>query len=252
MKDVLDYISPSDLKEGENRYDCFFCTDTRSRLYIRIDGYKLKANCFNCGFKQSRNILTQQWKPKETANKVRAKNYSMELVDNIPLEYKKYLNKLGITSKLTEKYNIKWELLRNRLAVKCHIGHILRSNEEKPKWINLGADYFHTKTKFQNKICLTEDAFSAIKVAEATGIFTIALLGTHIKPEVRRLLDKHIENIHVITWFDKDLAGMKATLNAKKVLTSFSVSSIIHTEPKDIKYSNIREILNEGDTYNEQ
>ena len=236
---ILNYIKLEDLHEGENRFNCFFCSDRRRRLYVRIENNKLLANCFNCGFKQVINLI----KPVQLKKQIKKeKTTDTELVDNFPFEYKKYLCSMRITPEVLNKYNIKFDIKSNRIYIPCHKGFQLRSISEKPKWLSFSVDYFNTKTKLKDKLVLTEDVFSAIRVTEATGIFAVAMLGTYLKKEVAELLRLNRDK-EIIIWLDKDKPGMEASIKIKKALTGYNTKIIIEEEAKKLSEEEIIKCL---------
>lgn len=255
----------------EYRYNCFLCGDTRRRLYIKKEFNKVYAHCFNGGCRLNQkgivinssidlNFVKNYLINKDNLNTQKSKNkfYNLNLIPTIPKHYVNYLLKY-LPKNIIEKFNnngvFQYDINRNRLAVKCVGGYVLRHIEQKPKWLNLGAKYFIAGKEYfkeNKKIILTEDVISAVKLSEAQ-ICTIALLGTNLSEKLKSSLRKALISSqgYVYIWLDKDIAGIKGALKIKKELEIFGKVSILnYPEAKLLSFKEIKNILKQ-EVFNE-
>jgi len=247
------------------RYNCFLCGDTRRRLYVKKEFNQVLAYCHNGGcllnkkgivfnstidLKNIRNYLSN--KDNLLVNKNKAKFYDLNLISNIPKKYVNYLLKY-LTKDTIEKYNsngiFSYDIDRDRLAVKCVGGYVLRHIEQQPKWLNLGAEYFiNNRELFQTDkdIILTEDVISCIKASNSLSKVGIALLGIKPFDKLKHTLRTQImaSQGYIYIWLDDDIAGWKGALNLRRVLfDSERVKIIKYREPKLCNVEEINKIF---------
>lgn len=250
----------------EYRYNCFVCGDTRRRLYIKKEVNKIYAHCFNGGCQLNRKGLiiplsiTSENISKylsdinnQFVNKNNNKSkFKLTLNKNIPKKYVNYLLKYLPQKAIDKIYKsnlIGYDEYRDRLAVECSGGYILRSLTEKPKWLKLGAKYFLIgKSKLYNSdgklnLVIVEDVISAIRLYDLLSVASLSLLGTkpigEVKTWLRRAVMKSEGNVWI--WLDDDIAGMRGAIDLYRNLTGYKtkISLVKYPEPKLISDTEI-------------
>ncbi len=177
-----------------------------------------------------------------------------------------WLREYGITNKLMKKYNIGWSKRYFRVIFPVYKSVILYPSKDiahkivawqgrniyevipgqKPKWFlkkpkNIKRVYYECYAPESDKVVLVEDLVSAIKVHEATGYNTIALLTTYVSKELMMRLLKY----KVFIWLDADMhtksLGYSNTMNQLGIKTH---AIIDHTkDPKEYSKEKINTYL---------
>lgn len=182
------------------------------------------------------------------------------LPNNIPYDLlepyqKQYVDRFlvskGITPHMLNKLNkqLLYASKVGRLLVECKtldssyfIGRDL-SGKSSAKWLSYREHpkqcYDINLTSNYDKLILTEDSLSALKVSFATGLTTLALSGTMLKDEVALICSDYSQ---AIVWLDGDEAGQNGTTKVVKDLRSITDVSSINVQGKDPKDLTIQEI----------
>ena len=164
----------------------------------------------------------------------------------VPWKAYHYLWKFGITGNMIPRYQIGWSDMWQRLIIPLYeygnfgkeltykmVGWVGRDVEYKkgnkyPKWLTRskkGKRRYFMAPGDENIVVLVEDSISAMKVKEATGFTTIALLTTSIGDDLMRWLRDKI----VYLWLDSDMLAHSVKtvsrmrglgLNAKHIHTT--------------------------------
>lgn len=176
-----------------------------------------------------------------------------------PLDARIWLYEAGIRNLDIAQCGIYYHLGSNRVVIPIvDNGNATgfwqaRSVSGKPKYLNpagFNRDYivagFNARngTNHPGFTVLCEDWKSAFRVNRATGVQTIALLGTNLSdPITARLLES---GNHVAVWLDDDRAGKSACSAILRKMQTFGIeASAIHTplDPKAYSDEEIEEIL---------
>lgn len=248
---LKDYININELEvDKQYRVNCCYCSDTRRRLYVKLTSdNKLLAHCFNCGFKLNKTVLIMNKNKKAniTITSKKNKQYKLNVVDNIPKNYKQWLLSYGIDKKLIKRYGIKYDSISDRIAVPCNTGYVLRSiYDVKAKWLNYGASYFYNNCPLNGRLILVEDSISAIVLSKLK-LAGIALLGLNINQKLKQWLLNIDLNTRLIIWFDNDKAGLLGAIKARRELEIYFKNILIikAEEPKKAGgVDKIKQILN--------
>lgn len=213
---------------------CRFCGSSDAFAY-----YDDSEHCFSCGkhvrLGVPRKFLIAQSKTKDGTE--------INLTDEIPNEYVKWLLKYRIFKSDIELTGIKYDLISKRLMLPLgNNAYQGRSNTESPKYWTFGDKapvFFGTGST----VVLVEDWLSAYRIGKITSAVT--LLGTSIP---LRLLMTLVDNYgRIVLWLDPDNAGITAMHKIRKKLELLTPKSIdiirSDKDPKDYSDDEIRSYL---------
>jgi 5S rRNA maturation endonuclease (ribonuclease M5) len=252
--------------------DCPAGEDTKYRLYIKDTGNTLLAHCFNCGqsgwmFKDMDTLVLNEPLEVHQPRDNSTANLTASILKCTPIsdvKIKTWLMLQGIQDEDITKLGL-LQSRQGNLCVPLHsieltntdvLGYLLRFfGDSQGKRYHLNTmgpkhavfEYQSTPHKNGGVTVLVEDYFSAYRINRATGLRTIALLGTSVKEDTLHYLSMEINN-KIIIWLDKDFAGMEATSKvAQKVRDvvppSVTFWSIEEQQAKSLSDEQIRETL---------
>ena len=263
------------IKEHMRSGNCVCTGDSNALLIHRVvDGWLYK--CFRCGDKGK--IKSDGVSPKDVLAYVKMEREEYEHAvriglpeDSIPATFKsvpeeavKWLMKYRISRVNMVRYNIGWSEGYGRIIFPIKNTSLLNPKEPWGKllgWVGRGVtdkavsikwlkkkdlkidNFFYHIPRSGKIVVLVEDVVSAIRVAEETGVSTIALMGTHIPNE---LLIK-LKTYDIKVWLDKD-AFCKAINFWKKCNCLGYKCEYIYTnlDPKEYDGEKIRHHLEIG------
>lgn len=202
--------------------------------------------CFSCG-KNTRVGYTCPFIQNTT---VKETPHSIPIVPGSLVDC--FLKQRHFTDELIFQYDLRQTLDGNSLVVSWEDGSIEVRNVNKllqhlPKYVAIGnKDQFYGYV-FCNHIytIFVEDALSAIRL-NSLNINCVALRGTKLSEKMLQTLCQLPDNHKIVTWFDNDEAGFRAT---KKFLHKLNWCNFKHTniitekDPKWYTNTELKEIL---------
>jgi len=279
LTEHLDYSMAEGM--GTRARECDRCVGQGNSMAVQItrkaDGFL--AYCFRCSKsyffpdenaseKQVKQIMESSAK-KTHVNRPDVVTLPDDYTTELPPKAAVQLYNLEIMPDEIEKYDIGWCPSRERIVVPVYqyrysathglakklvgiMGRKLSDDTtDKPKWWSQRqADIKHPRyfapakaPTDRSKIVVVENCFSAIKVAEATGWASIALLTSYLPYELYGPLCKYNE-VHL--WLDADAYGKACQYQAK--LGNRGVTAHTHVtydppKPKDCTPAQIRSEL---------
>lgn len=205
--------------------------------------------CFSCGkfWWDKTKTFSNVERPKK-ANE----GFPRDFTFNIPEVHKKWYSKHDLTD---DDCPFGWSDAYQRIIIPFFseeedfwIGRSVHPNQDKKYHCPAGQKYYpymyNSRVEY-DRLVLTEDVLSAIKVGKSEPLHAWALLGT-FKPKVLEYI-KQLSPNKIIIWLDGDKAGI---LGARKLFNDLSLKydcRIIQTEkdPKCYSIAEVRELLNE-------
>lgn len=201
----------------------------------------------------------------EGADKVLERSKAMPLPKTLdpsewPLDARVWVYKAGITNAEIIRQGLYYHKPSNRVVIPiCDNGQPTgfwqaRSVNGKPKYLNpsgFNRAYIvqslpDVDGNFSGDTVLVEDWLSCYRVNRATGLHTIALLGTSISDPIAARLIETAGRVYC--WFDNDRAGNEATTAIRKRLQAFGLDACAirsKADPKKYSDNEIRGILHE-------
>ena len=165
-------------------------------------------------------------------------------------------------TKYTEKYNFGWSEHHSRIIMpikeddelvgwvgRCpnRISKHNRAKHNRPKYLTHkkkghGRLYYIIKGKIDT-IIIVEDIVSAIRVHEATGATTIALLNAGVSDELMQSFDKSAQ---IFIWLDEDMQKESYNKSNRYSQLGYNCKSIVtRLDPKEYGNLYIDDLLNE-------
>ncbi len=212
-----------------------------------VTHYDNGSKCFSCGEFKTSNKKSSHVRQSDPAHEVG----ELILEDLTPAAYA-FLRTKGVSKQLADRYDLKLNAYNGRI----HIASYLRNNRlgyQERAWLPGHGDIKCLQPKGLhpgiwagnlNKeplIVLVEDAFSAMIVSQV--LPAIALCGTSLDSEGKKLNLLHSVSSRYIIWLDGDKAGRIAVPSlVKKLRMIGDVVKVIQT-PKDPKEYSLEYIM---------
>lgn len=200
--------------------------------------------CFRCKNKGIDWLESRTIKDLREAHKVSARSIECKLPDDyttdIPVEGLLWLRKYGITQHEQEYFSIGYSKRYARLVLPLYddgelILMQLRAlgESQTPKYLNVfsankSRPIFRNVVYWEERIVLTEDILSAIKVRRVCS--SMPILGTSLSDSI---LLKLIHTKEVVLWLDADTAGQDATLKGIKRLKLMGIK-VFRIDPEHV------------------
>jgi hypothetical protein len=163
----------------------------------------------------------------------------------------------------TEAYNFGWSEYHNRIVMpieedgeligwvgRCpsQMSKANRAKVNRPKYLTHkkkghGRLYYRVKGNDGTSIVIVEDIVSAIRVHEATGFTTVALLNAGISDELMQALDK---SVRIYIWLDEDMQGVSYKQSDRYRQLGYDIKSVVtKLDPKEYGDLYIDDLLHE-------
>lgn len=233
---------------------------SKDNLIIYADHHK---HCYSCGYHVDISGI-ERFKQKERNNIKIKRDNPIFLPTDCDISYPeraiKWIEKYGLTKTDLYNHNVMWSHSLQRLIFPVYSDGILvgwqgRSFNTQdmgiakiPKWYGKGnlKDIFNIIGK-GDKLVLTEDVVSAIKVAKC-GVMAMPLYGCVVGQErFKRLYSLFKNEIEVVVWLDDDKrkeGAIEAKLGRLLGLNVTTVSTSL--DPKEIPCDEIKEMVGEN------
>ena len=196
--------------------------------------------CFGCKY----------YKLKNDIHSIRSRIYKtsddkeIEMLGNfgeIPRNAMKWLLSYGISQEDIQEFGIKWDV-KNQLLVLLDTARYWQGrsfSSNKPKYMSSGSKPFTIYGR-SDKLVLTEDIVSAMKVCRTREYCALPLLGSSLSYEFENeIVDKNFKTVYV--WLDRDKAIN--ALRIKRKLQQRGVDSRVIVTDNDPKEYSKGEIL---------
>lgn len=217
---------------------CEFCGSSDA-----VEEYEDGKFCFSCHkqFNRSRLKLTDNTKKQK-----KPKNIQLIPITDFWINW---LKSKGINDETINTFNLLYDELSQSIAYPIKTqdkiaGYQLRDINKKIKTVKYVDDdspfLFSAEMADSMVIVVVEDAVSAMRVWQETGLNAVALMGTNLStPNKLYLLNKYKR---IVIWLDGDLPGYKAAIKIRNDLDGFCETRLIYSssDPKDLKGHEIR------------
>ena len=202
--------------------------------------------CFCCGFSRQANGMQKLRKATPRAN--REIQLPFDSTNELPLCALEWLKKYSLTDLEIQIHNILWSDHWKRLIFPYIIdGNLIAwqgrsfDTQSKAKWFSQGNihEFLHIvgNTK-ADRIVLTEDVISAIRVARQGNLCAMPIFGSHVSTKTILRLKRYYDTMDV--WLDYDKA--KESMKFSNTIRQLNCKSSCIITPKDPKEYSDEEI----------
>lgn len=264
MIDLKPYRAIIDgLRDGE-RVRAEHCPGSSSLpAIISREGQRVSMYCFRCGdhgsmkphesLSQRLHRLKTEKQELRSAAKEKSLPQGTQDFTEFPQDCLYWFLKVGVTTEMAEYAGMYYSQRMNRVILPIYwqgetVGWSGRSMEGSPKSVTsfLREGKMGSMLRGDGSIVvLTEDQLSALKVHWATGLTSIALIGTHMQDTV---LNYVADKGAALVWLDGDEAGRSAARKMHRKLRAYGVASHNHLlyddrDPKDHSRQEIKNVV---------